>query len=135
MAGTRLMTSQQITLRAPVPAGGTITVPAALLDGESLTAVVHVPAPVPVPVVPPANAVKVAAEGGSFTLLAATTVWYGAGAKFVAKQMPTGKVACTNTVFGDPNVGTVKACYSVPVAAALILTAIAGSGSVALAWR
>jgi Right handed beta helix region len=38
------VTTQQITLSAPVPAGGTIIVPKALADGDVLTATVHVPA-------------------------------------------------------------------------------------------
>jgi hypothetical protein len=37
------VTTQQITLTAPVPAGGTIIVPKALADGDVLTATVHVP--------------------------------------------------------------------------------------------
>ena len=37
------MTTQTITLTVPVKAGGTIVVPSAMNDGDSLTATVHVP--------------------------------------------------------------------------------------------
>ena len=37
-------------------------------------------------------------------------VTYGARNKWVQKKQ-NGKFSCTNGVFGDPIVGTVKACY------------------------
>lgn len=54
---------------------------------------------------------KVADEGGTFTLTAATVVQYGAGTTFNSKTL-SGTVKCTNATFGDPVFGKVKACYT-----------------------
>lgn len=95
------MANQSLTLTAPVAAGGTVTVPAALNNGDTLTAVVHVPT---------APWVFGAKENGAFTLPAGShVVRYGAGATYVTRVM-SGAVACNNATFGDPDVGVVKHC-------------------------
>jgi type IV pilus assembly protein PilY1 len=52
-----------------------------------------------------------AAEWESCTLKETRYVAYGAKGKYVVKSFPAGKVSCTNTTFGDPIQGTLKACY------------------------
>ena len=61
---------------------------------------------------PPANATACANEGGTCTVPAGATatVWYGANTTWVSRTGVTGSIACTNAVFTDPLVGTVKAC-------------------------
>lgn len=99
------MTASTLTLTAPVKAGGTITVPMALNDGDVLTVSVKVPVPAPAPVW-----TFGAPENGTFTLPTGSfTVRYGANSTYVTKVM-SGKVACNNTTFGDPLKGTVKHC-------------------------
>lgn len=54
---------------------------------------------------------KCADEGGTCTLKGTNEVAYGANGKFAKKSGVSGKLACDNTTFGDPLVGTYKACY------------------------
>jgi hypothetical protein len=56
---------------------------------------------------------KCASENGSCTVPAGTkaTVYYGASGRFFARGGSTGTVACNNASFGDPIVGTGKACW------------------------
>jgi len=53
-----------------------------------------------------------AAENGTCNASAskAVLVRYGANGKYAFKEFSAGPVACNNSVFGDPNYGTVKAC-------------------------
>lgn len=61
--------------------------------------------------------VKIADEGGSFTLASASTVIYGAGSTWTAPQvLVPGVHSCSNATFGDPINGTVKECRSMIVA-------------------
>ena len=53
--------------------------------------------------------VKCADEGGVCTISGTADVRYGAGTSWVVRTI-TGSVACSNAVFGDPIVGTVKEC-------------------------
>jgi hypothetical protein len=55
------VTTQTVILTVPVPAGGSIVVPAALNDGDTLTATVHVPAPPPVPTLAYSSSIPVGA--------------------------------------------------------------------------
>ncbi len=50
-----------------------------------------------------------ASENGTCTVPGTRQVRYGAGGKF-ATRVVTGAVRCSNSVFGDPAVGLVKAC-------------------------
>jgi len=62
--------------------------------------------------VPPSNAVACASENQPCTLPAGATatVWYGANGSYFSRTGVTGSILCANSVFGDPLVGTVKAC-------------------------
>ena len=62
---------------------------------------------------PPSGATKCANEGGTCVVAGVQSVWYGAKGGW-AVAAATGAVPCTNGVFGDPLVGTGKACYLVP---------------------
>jgi YVTN family beta-propeller protein len=100
-------------------AAGAVTLTARAIDntGASTTSAavgVTVTAP-PSSAVPPSTAVQCATEGGTCTLPAGATatVWYGAGTSWAVRTGVTGSIACTNAVFGDPIVGTVKSCRSV----------------------
>ena len=54
-----------------------------------------------------------AAENGNCSFSGTQNVAYGANGKFVFKALANG-IACNNATFGDPIVGTVKACYIGP---------------------
>jgi alpha-L-rhamnosidase len=41
-------------------------------------------------------------------------VAFGAGGKFYFKDGVSGSIACTDAVFGDPDYGVVKSCYTIP---------------------
>ncbi len=71
-----------------------------------------VPPPPPSGPVPPANAVKCAAEWGACVLPAGAVadVYYGANGKFFVKTGLSGTVDCSNYFFGDSNPGVIKAC-------------------------
>jgi hypothetical protein len=60
--------------------------------------------------VPPSGWTKCADENGTCTVSGTVTVAYGANGSFVY-QTVTGSTGCNNGTFGDPIVGTVKACY------------------------
>ncbi len=68
---------------------------------------------------PPADSVSCAAENQACALPAgsAATVWYGAASSWVQRAGQTGSVACNNATFGDPLVGTIKACRYVVTSA------------------
>ncbi len=51
-----------------------------------------------------------AAEGGTCAVSGASVVAYGAGGRFNYANA-SGTTSCSNSVFGDPNSGVVKACY------------------------
>ena len=53
---------------------------------------------------------KCADEGGTCSFSGTYGVIYGSGTTFYSKSL-SGGTACTNSVFGDPTPGTVKACY------------------------
>ena len=52
-----------------------------------------------------------ASEGGHCSFDGTMDVAYGAAGRFVYRNDVTGGIDCNNGVFGDPNVGVVKACY------------------------
>jgi hypothetical protein len=52
-----------------------------------------------------------AAEGGSCAVGGASAIAYGAGGRFNYVGA-SGATSCSNAVFGDPIVGTAKACYA-----------------------
>ena len=54
-----------------------------------------------------------APEDGLCAFSGPRTVAFGAGGTFTTKPLTSG-TACTDAVFGDPLVGTVKACYLMP---------------------
>ena len=58
----------------------------------------------------PADATYCADENGSCTANGAQEIWYGANNKWYHAPA-LGPVACSNSVFGDPIVGTEKKCY------------------------
>jgi hypothetical protein len=76
-------------------------------------------------------------EGGFCSFSGTRQVRYGANAKFVSKNVTAqnGGVACTNAVFGDPIVGTVKRCEvdgsSTPVLTPVIASFTANPSSIA----
>ena len=71
------------------------------------------PAPTPVPApLPTAGYVKCADEDGVCALTMPAQVIYGAGVVFTAPKTFNADTPCTNNVFTDPIVGTVKACWS-----------------------
>ena len=65
------------------------------------------PAPAPAPVTETWTAC--ASEGATCTFTGTREVRYGTSTQFVSKVI-AGATACTNTVFGDPAYGIVKAC-------------------------
>lgn len=54
----------------------------------------------------------VANENANFTLLASTSVAFGATGKFNYKTLAAGSWQCSTGLFGDPLFGTVKSCYA-----------------------
>lgn len=70
------------------------------------------PPPPPAGPTPPATATACSAEGQTCTLPAGSTatVWFGADTRWVSRTGMTGAPACDVATFGDPAVGTVKAC-------------------------
>jgi cytochrome c553 len=68
------------------------------------------------PVSLPSGAVPCAPERGSCALPkdAPATVYYGANGRWFSRSAVSGAVACNNAAFGDPLLGTPKACYYVP---------------------
>ena len=52
----------------------------------------------------------IAGENQSFVLLTETTVRYGAQGVFATLTLPPGTYSCSNSLFGDPIGGVVKAC-------------------------
>ena len=94
-------------------APGTHTLTARATDNSgAATTSAAITLTVTVPATPPASATTCASENGTCTIPAGTTatVWYGAGTKWAVKTGVSGSIACTNAVFGDPFVGTAKAC-------------------------
>jgi hypothetical protein len=65
------------------------------------------PAPAPAPVVETWTACGT--EGATCSFTGTREVRYGAAGKFASKII-AGATACTNAVFGDPIMGTVKSC-------------------------
>ena len=55
-----------------------------------------------------------AAENGTCSFTGTQNVAFGANGKFYYKTNVTSPIACNDATFGDPNVGTVKACYYGP---------------------
>ena len=98
--------ADQTVVTTPVAAGGSVSIPVALADGDTAT----------VRALGPGWAYG-APENGSFTVPTNTTVRFGANGKYLTKTF-SGKVACTRAAFGgDPLSGTVKHCdYQVAVA-------------------
>ena len=60
--------------------------------------------------VPPTGWTKCADENGTCNVPGTVTVAYGASGKFYYKTV-SGSIACNNSTWGDPIVGTYKACY------------------------
>lgn len=58
----------------------------------------------------PFTSAACAAENGTCSFSGVQEVWYGAGVLWKKAQASNG-VSCSNAVFGDPIVGTAKACY------------------------
>ena len=56
-----------------------------------------------------------APEGQTCNVTGVAKVAFGANGKFYYKNGVTGSIACTDAVFGDPDYGVVKACYTTPV--------------------
>ena len=69
---------------------------------------VVVPRPMPAPVVE--TWISCATEGANCTFTGTRTVRYGANDSYATKVV-NGAIACTNSVFGDPVYGVVKACF------------------------
>ena len=65
----------------------------------------------------PQTLTKCADENGTCSFTGTRDVTYGANGKFYTKQNVTSSIACNNATFGDPIVGTVKACYTVAYSA------------------
>jgi alpha-L-rhamnosidase len=61
----------------------------------------------------PSGSKLCAPEDGLCAFSGPRTVAFGAGGTFTTKPLTSG-TACTDAVFGDPLVGTVKACYLMP---------------------
>jgi hypothetical protein len=55
-----------------------------------------------------------AAENGTCSFTGTQNVAYGANGQFYYHTAVTSPVSCNNATFGDPNFGTVKACYYGP---------------------
>jgi len=60
----------------------------------------------------PSGAAYCAPENGLCSFTGTETVAFGAGSSFTEKTL-TGGTPCTDTVFGDPDYGVVKACFLV----------------------
>lgn len=64
----------------------------------------------------PSDATLCATESGTCSFTGKQEIWYGAFSSW--KVLPaTNSIACTNDVFGDPIVGTLKSCYYRPLTA------------------
>jgi hypothetical protein len=61
---------------------------------------------------PPSGLTQCANENATCTIPAGrtVTVYYGANNRFYSRMGVTGSIACNNATFGDPIVGTFKAC-------------------------
>jgi hypothetical protein len=55
-----------------------------------------------------------ATEGGHVNIHGLADVAYGSQGKFNRKTGVTGSISCSNSVFGDPDVGVHKSCYVLP---------------------
>jgi hypothetical protein len=53
-------------------------------------------------------------EGQTCYVSGVADVAFGAGGKFYFKDGVSGSIACTDAVFGDPDYGVVKSCYTIP---------------------
>ncbi|MFT5686635.1 MAG: hypothetical protein ACI8RZ_007591 [Myxococcota bacterium] len=62
---------------------------------------------------PSSEAISCATENGTCDFRGTTMVFYGAEGGWVSKPVNNG-TSCSNGVFGDPLVGTVKSCYIEP---------------------
>jgi len=60
---------------------------------------------------PPSGLTTCAAENNNCTFTGTLEVWYGAGKKWAVAPAYNG-VGCNNNVFGDPNPGVSKTCYT-----------------------
>ena len=60
----------------------------------------------------PSGTTYCAAENGDCAFSGTRTVEYGAGTSFTQRSL-SGGTPCDNAVFGDPDVGVVKACFLV----------------------
>ncbi|MGI4780011.1 MAG: hypothetical protein ACRYGA_18180, partial [Janthinobacterium lividum] len=76
----------------------------------------------------------VVAQRSSFTLTTATTVVYGVGTQTVQKPLAAGTYECSDSLFSDPAVGIVKACYvasaSASAASPAVTTSVAAKPTV-----
>ena len=99
-----------------ITVGGSVAQPpvatTAYVPPDTGTGVTPPPPPPPSGPTPPAAAVACGAEGQACTLPAGSTatVWFGADTRWVSRTGITGSIACDVATFGDPAVGTVKAC-------------------------
>ena len=94
--------------------GGNTTITAALngvTGSASATAVAPPPPPPPPPSGGPTGYTFCASENGTCSFTGTMSVAFGANGKFNYQTL-TGGTPCTNAVFGDPNYGTAKSCYT-----------------------
>jgi hypothetical protein len=66
------------------------------------------------PVVGPSGYTFATSEYQYFNILGTSDVAYGADGIFVYRQRVSGRVDCTNEIFGNPATGVRKACFSKP---------------------
>ena len=66
------------------------------------------------PVVGPAGYTFATSEYQYFNILGTSDVAYGADGIFVYRQRVSGRVDCTNEIFGNPETGVRKACFTKP---------------------
>lgn len=97
----------------------------------SRTTVTVITTPTPTPTAATGQWVDCAKEGGACVVSGPTMVRYGAGDKFVIKEV-TGQFSCGNAFFGDPAYGIVKSCSYIPIAAAVKWIDCATEGQVCI---
>jgi spore coat protein U-like protein len=102
----RLLILAALTL--PLPAAAVIAG-----SGPAIAAPAHASA---TPAAPsqggPADFTYCTGENGTCTISGIADIAYGANGNFYYAYGVTGNIPCDNAVFGDPDVGTVKACYT-----------------------
>ena len=108
-------TSTPTPLPTPTPTPAPAPTPAPTPTPTPAPIPAPIPTPTPVAIPPAATWTFCAVEGASCLFSGTRTVIYGARGNYTARNATDG-IACSNSVFGDPAPGLMKACYFAPMA-------------------